>query len=136
MFLHAPPLTLGRLLFRYNFLPQKKTLAVSRHYVQNKMSKSLHFIHICQLFTHSTKVKYNAKVQIKQTHTPKALQRNFLQGFNRRRFPRCCFCHSIGAILDLLCCHASRDLVSTPVFLTLCAELPPQSHKIKIGRKT
>ena len=36
-----------------------------------------------------------------------------------RRFTRCCFCHSIAAILDLLCCHASRDLVHTLILLTL-----------------
>ena len=57
-------------------------------------------------------------MQIKQTHIPTALLRNFLQRFNSR-FQRCCFCYSIGAIYDLLCCHASPDLVSTLVFPTL-----------------
>ena len=114
-----------------NFCPQNKVLALLRHYVQNEMLKSLNFIPICQLFTYSTRVKYNAKLQIKQTHILTALLRNFLQGFNIRQFPRCCFCHSIGAILDLLCCHASRDLVGTLVFLTLWSKLEYLPVKIK-----
>ena len=106
LFLYALPLTCGRLLLHYNFPLQNKILAVLQQYVQNKMLESLHCTHICQLFTHSTKVEYNTKVQIKQTHIPTALLWKFLQAFNRRRFPHCCFRHSIGGILDLLCYHA------------------------------